>query len=44
MGCPILIILSARLREARIMIIEENESFAGAGGYVGALRKLVGGN
>ncbi len=29
------------LRDAKIMILEENESFAGASGYIGALRELL---
>jgi len=31
----------ARLREARIVILEENESFVARTGYVNELRKVV---
>lgn len=30
-----------RLRDAKIMIVEENESFAGTAGYIDRLRKIV---
>lgn len=35
---------TARLRDATIMITEENEFFVGAGGYIEALRNLIGTN
>lgn len=31
----------ARLRDAQIMILEENESFVGRAGYVDDLRRIV---